>query len=66
MQHKSPLIYGCLVAQFVAISVVVYRENFAASENRSAGRQLTNLKRAMYAICLMTWLLIGLAEYLHP
>ncbi len=64
--HSSWLVYGCLLVQMVALSVVVYRENFGAYESRLTGPQLTRLKRTMYALCLVTWLLIGVAEYLRP
>lgn len=63
MHHKSLIVYCCLIAQLVAISAVARREYFSPYESDEDGKKVMRLKRSMYAICLVTWIVIAIAQW---
>ncbi len=63
MRRHFLLVYCCLGVQMIALVVVVYKENLAAADHRLEGKPLLRLKRAMYAIGLVTWSIIAIAQW---
>jgi hypothetical protein len=63
MPHKSLIVYCCLIIQVVAVSVIVGREYFSPYASDEGGKKIRRLKRWMYAICFITWILIAITQW---
>jgi hypothetical protein len=62
MHHKSLIVYCCLAAQVLATFPVIRREYYSPYPFDPAGKKMTRLKRTMYAISLLTWIVIGITQ----
>jgi hypothetical protein len=65
MHPKSLIVYCCLGAQLVMASIVIRREYYNPYHSDPDGKKITRLKRRMYAINLVTWILIWVAQSRH-
>ena len=63
MHHKSLIVYCCLGAQLITASLVIRREYYRPYPSDPDGKKITKLKRGMYAINLVTWILIWVAQW---
>ena len=63
MPHLSLIVYCCLILQVVAVSVIVWREYFSPYESDESGKKIRRLKRSMYALCFITWILIAILQW---
>jgi len=63
MHHKALIIYCCLGAQVVAMSMVIRREYFSPYPSDPTGTRMRSLKRMMYLISVITWIVIAIAQW---
>jgi hypothetical protein len=65
MHHKFLIINCCLLVQFVMISLVVRREYFNPYPSDPGNIKIKKVKQRMYAVCLISWIVIGIAQWSH-
>jgi uncharacterized PurR-regulated membrane protein YhhQ (DUF165 family) len=65
MHHKFLIINCCLFVQFVMISLVARREYFSPYPSDPGGIKMKKFKQRMYAICLISWIVIAIAQWSH-
>ncbi len=63
MPHRSVVIYFCLAVILVALGVAAWREYFAPDPSDVNGEKSRRLRRKIYVIELVAWIIIGIAQF---